>query len=67
MSWSELSPELRELLQERLTPRELDYVKLKAANPKLGGRALAVMLGVSHTRVRDLEQQVQRKLADLSP
>lgn len=63
MSWDEISPELRDLMAEKLSDRELDMVKLMAANPRAGRRPLAMMMGVSDTRVRDLQRAVQRKMA----
>lgn len=62
MSWNEISPELRKALQQVCTARELDLLKLRAAHPDAGRRPLAAMLGVSDTRVRDLDRSIRQKL-----
>lgn len=68
MSWSEISPELRVQLAAVCTPRELDLLKLRAAHPAAGRASLASMLGLSETRIRQLDRSVKRKVwAMLNP
>jgi DNA-binding CsgD family transcriptional regulator len=61
VSWSTLSPEMRELAERVCTPKELEALKLKASG--YGRRRIAIVIGISETAVRDRLRSGERKLA----
>lgn len=60
MSWSTISPELRELIERTCTEREIEALKLKAAG--YGRRATALSLNISESAVRDRLRSAERKI-----
>lgn len=60
MSWGEVSPELRDVIQTACTPRQIDVLKLRASG--VSQRRIARMLDVDPATVRGLLERAQRRI-----
>lgn len=60
MTWEGVSPELREIIEEVCTPKQIDVLKLKARG--LSPRAIARILDVDRTAVRGRLDRAYRKI-----
>jgi FixJ family two-component response regulator len=61
LSWATLEPELRELIMDTLTEKEIDVLVYRMAN--LGWRPIGRALGISPRAARDRYDNALRKLA----
>lgn len=59
-AWNELDPKMRALMEEVLTPKQLEAVKL--LNAGYGTRTIARSLGVAVSSVRDRLESAERKI-----
>ena len=60
MSWEGVSPELREIIEEVCTPKQVDVLKLKATG--MSTRGIARVLDVDRVAVRDRLERAYRKI-----
>lgn len=62
MSWSEISPELRDVVETACTPRQIEVVKLQAAGMSKNG--IARVLDCDRANVRDLLERAHRRIRE---
>jgi DNA-binding NarL/FixJ family response regulator len=60
LSWSTLSPELREIIERVCTPKQIEILKLKHAG--WGFKRIALALGVDESTVRGHLRAAERNI-----
>jgi DNA-binding CsgD family transcriptional regulator len=60
LTWSTISPELREIIERVCTAAEVEVLKLKASG--YGTRRTALVVGISRSAVIDRLRSAERKI-----
>jgi DNA-binding CsgD family transcriptional regulator len=60
LSWAEVDPELRKLIERAVTPKQLEVVKLKSIG--YGTNRIARYLGITVSSVRDRLERAELRI-----
>lgn len=60
MSWEGVSPELRAIIEEVCTPKQIEALKLKSAG--MSTRGIAMVLGIDHKTAADRLNRAYRRV-----